>query len=52
MENPQREADDVAEPAVRFQKPDEELTAAAREALNRRSLEEHRAAIDRALRRR
>ena len=50
MERPRSEADQASEPAVRFHKPGEPLSAAAQEALNRRTPEEHQAGIDRALR--
>lgn len=53
MEPSRREIDEAAaEQAVRYHRPDEPLSPAAEEALGRRTLEEHQAAIDRALRRR
>lgn len=51
MEPVRREIDETAEPVVRFHRHDEPLSAAAEEALRRRTPEEHQAAIDRALRR-
>jgi hypothetical protein len=51
MEPARREIDEAAEHVVRFHRPDEPLSAAAEEALRRRTPEEHQAAIDRALRR-
>ena len=52
MEHPDQETETVSEPTLRFYKPDEPLSPAAEEALNRRTLDEHQEAIDRALRRR
>jgi hypothetical protein len=51
MEPARREIDEGAEHVVRFHRPDEPLSAAAEEALRRRTPEEHQVAIDRALRR-
>ncbi len=45
MEPVRREIDEAAENVVRFYQPDEPLSAAAEEALRRRTLEEHQAAI-------
>jgi hypothetical protein len=44
------ETETETEPQVRFHKPGDPLSPAALEALHRRSLDEHRAAIERALR--
>lgn len=52
MDAPQSEATPTTESMPRFVRPDEELSAAAQEALDRRSAEQHQAAIDRALRHR
>ena len=52
MQRPSKEADETVEDGLRFHKPSEPLPPAAEEALNRRTPEEHQAAIDRALRRR
>ncbi len=52
IDAPQSEVTPATESTPRFVRPDEELSAAAREALDRRSAEQHQAAIDRALRQR
>ncbi len=51
METPQQETEPSSESDVRFYKPGEPLPAGGEEALNRRSVQEHQDAIDRALRR-
>jgi hypothetical protein len=51
MDPAQDETKADEEPVVRFHKPGEPLSPAAQEALNRRSMDEHRAAIEQALRR-
>lgn len=52
MEPTGREIEEAVEHVIRIHRPDEPLSEAAEEALNRRTPEEHQAAIDRALRRR
>ena len=51
METPQQETEPASESGIRFYKPGEPLPPGGEEALNRRSLEEHQEAIDKALRR-
>jgi hypothetical protein len=52
MEHSQDETSEASKKAVRLHEHGEPLAPAAAEALNRRTPEEHQAAIDRALRRR
>jgi len=51
METPQQDTEAASDSDIKFYKPGEPLPPAGEEALNRRTLEEHQDAIDRALRR-